>query len=79
MANDATEAVFLLKEWNENIVRQLEIVANADKDTNFMVEDGEGNKIEIDKKDVKGLRFGAMLALDMIKKFPVTISQNEEE
>jgi len=80
--SQAIEAVLALKKWNQNIVRQLKMISEADKNQSFLVQGNDGRQIEIDQKDVKGLKLGVILALGMIEKFPVKIeanTNNEEE
>ena len=75
------EALLLTREWNKNIVDQLNMIINADEDTNFMVESESGTegRIPVDKKDIKGLKYGIINAKGMIEKFPVKISNNDNE
>lgn len=75
------EALLLTREWNKNIVDQLNMIINADEDTNFMVESESGTegRIPVDKKDIKGLKYGIIIAKGMIEKFPVKISNNDNE
>lgn len=77
--SEELEIILQLKKWNESIVRQLKMIVDADKDTNFLVEGKEGEKVEVKKEDRYGVRLGVILALGMIDPFPVSISENESD
>lgn len=70
------EAILALKQWNENIVGQLEMITEGQE--NFKIQGEGGELIDIPKKHNKGIRIGVRIALDMIKDFPVQISEKPQ-
>lgn len=70
------ETILLLKDWQENIVEQLTLV--TENDGKIVVQSGrEGDKpITLDGDIAKGVKYGVIVALDLIKKFPVTITKD---
>lgn len=70
------EAILALKKWNENIVGQLKMITEGQQD--FKVKGSNGELIDVPKDYNKGIRFGVTIALDMIKDFPVQITEKPQ-
>lgn len=79
MANqEAVELAQLLKEWHENRIDQLRMVADAAPDIQFKIQGEDGERIDLPEKHRFGFQQGVKLALDMIQPFPITISKNDD-
>lgn len=68
------EIVLGLQSWHGNIVKQLELVTEHDGE--IRVDDGDGNQIKLEGDIAKGVKYGVIVALGLIKEFPLKITEN---
>ncbi|MEZ7494491.1 hypothetical protein QO206_03275 [Leeuwenhoekiella aequorea] len=74
--NELIQGLLLTKKWNDNIVKQLKMITEGKQ--NFKVVNERGDLIDVPQDYNKGIRFGVTIALNMIKEFPVQMSNESE-
>lgn len=76
---DVLDLMNNLKQWHENIVTQLETIANAPDDMNIKFDDENDAVIDLPKEMRTPFKAGVQVAINIIGEFPVTINFGAEE
>lgn len=77
--DDINELAEAIESWHEQIVFNLELVAESPEDTAILFKSKDGGKdLEIKGRDKKMFKIGVGVALDMFKKLPFSINEIED-
>lgn len=79
MDTQLLETIIKLQSWHNNNVAQLKVISEMDEETKVQFEAVDGEKIVLKKEDHKGFKMGVLIALEMIGKFPVEISNIDDD
>lgn len=69
------DIVLQLKDWHDNKIASLQQLVDADEKIKFIIENTEGEQIELPQKHRKGFELGIRLAIETFGTFPVKIEK----
>ncbi|MEX2347772.1 MAG: hypothetical protein WD511_01015 [Balneolaceae bacterium] len=68
------EAMFLkMKIWFDSRIEKLQQIADLKEDEGLLIQNDDGEKIEVEGDLKKGVRWGCGLAVDIFGEFPIKI------
>lgn len=74
---EVKDVIVQLEKWHANIVRQLKLAANSQENIQLLSKHGE--PINLNQEQSKGVKNGLLIAIDVIGKFPITVTETKKE
>ena len=71
------EVIGSLQKWHANIIRNLEMATNSSEP--IKIKGPNGELITLTPEQSRGIKSGFLIAIDIIGKFPVTITETSDE
>lgn len=76
---DAVDMIIETEKWFSGKTEQLQMIVDSDKNQKIMIQSDNGERIELPEEHRKGFIYGITLALEVMGKFPVKITKDEEK
>lgn len=76
-ADQYLQMILDTKEWHDNKVGQLQQIVEMKDTSKILFEGKDGEKVALPEEHSKGFIMGIQLALEVIGKFPISISKEE--